>query len=253
MTEPEARSSLIPHSSSLMPPFAGFPSVSKGTAIPNAFYALVLPRLTSPGSLLAFLWAARVIQERRGDNRFASGDEIWAAPGARESFEHLAGGSAALESGLDECAAVGALLALRITGRDVRETLYLVNDPPSRRLAARARAGDVRLRPGTAVVNAAAPEQRPGIFRLYEEHIGTITPLIGERLIAAEDEYPADWIEDAFREAAELNARSWRYIERILQRWAEEGRGYETPGRDSPEDRRQRFLGGSLGHLIKYE
>jgi DnaD/phage-associated family protein len=234
-------------------PFEGFPSISKGTAIPNAFFSLVLPRLTSPAALLAFLWSARVIQQRRGDARFASSEEIWAAPGAAESFETLAGGRDGLESGLAECAALGALLALRVTGRDARETLYLVNDPASRRLAARARAGDVRLRPETVVVREEAPHQRPNIFRLYEEHIGTITPIIGERLLAAEEEYPPEWVEQAFHEAAELNARSWRYVERILQRWTEEGRGYETPRRDGPEDRRQRFLGGNFGHLIKYD
>jgi DnaD/phage-associated family protein len=235
------------------PPFDGFPSISKATAIPNAFFALVLPRLESPEALLAFLWMARVVQQRRGDGRFATADDVWATPGARESFENLGGGRTGLEAGLDACRNVGALIALRVTGRDVRETVFLVNDPPSRRLAARARAGEVRLRPGTAIVAEASPEQRPGIFRLYEEHIGTITPIVGEQLIAAEDEYPAEWIEEAFREAAELNARSWRYVERILQRWSEEGRGHETPGRDSPEDRRQRFLGGNFGHLIKYE
>lgn len=244
---------LKPRASSLIPPFDGFPSIFKATAIPNAFFALVLPRLDTPDALLAFLWTARVVQSRRGDSRFATADEIWATPGAAESFENIAGGRGGLESGLEACHAVGALIALRVSGRDARETLYLVNDPPSRRLAARARAGEVRLRPGTAVLSAGPAEQRPGIFRLYEEQIGTITPIVGEQLLAAEDEYPAEWIEEAFREAAELNARSWRYIERILQRWSEEGRGHETPGRDSPEDRRQRFLGGSLGHLIKYE
>lgn len=239
------------HSS--QPSFEGFPSVSKATAIPNAFFALVLPRLQSSDAVLAFLWAARVVQERRGDHRFASVDEIWASPGAAESFQNLAHGRDSLEAGLAECAAVGALISLRITGRDVRETVYLVNDPPSRRLVARARASEVQLRPATTIVPEESPNQRPNIFRLYEEQIGTITPIIGERLLAAEDEYPLEWIEDAFAEAAELNARSWRYIERILQRWTEEGRRNETPRRDSPEDRRQRFLGGSFGHLIQHD
>ena len=40
--------------------------------------------------------------------------------------------------------------------------------------------------------------------------------MVGERLLEAEETYPAEWIEDAFREAAELNVRNWRYIERIL-------------------------------------
>ncbi|WP_343388310.1 DnaD domain protein [Candidatus Amarobacter glycogenicus] len=70
--------------------------------------------------------------------------------------------------------------------------------------------------------------------------------MVGDRLVEAEDLYPAEWIEDAFREAAELNARNWRYIEKILGNWAEEGRPNETPGRDSLEDRKRRYLGGAL-------
>ncbi|MGE5596688.1 MAG: DnaD domain-containing protein, partial [Hyphomicrobiales bacterium] len=79
------------------------------------------------------------------------------------------------------------------------------------------------------------------------ENIGTITPLIGERLLAAAETYPPEWIEAAFREAAELNRRNWRYIERILQTWAQEGRIDEAPGRDSFEARKRRYLGGSFG------
>lgn len=233
------------------PPFDGFPGVSKGTAIPNAFFALVLPQLETTGALLAFLWTERVIQERRGDARFASADEVWAMPGARDSFERLSDGRRDLETGLRECVGLNALLELGVTASGNSETLYLINDPASRRLLARARAGEIRLRPSATITTAAAAE-RPGIFRLYEEHIGTITPIVGERLAAAQDTYPQEWIEDAFREAAELNARSWRYIERILQNWAEEGRAHEAPRADTPEDRRQRYLGGAFGHLIKY-
>ena len=66
--------------------------------------------------------------------------------------------------------------------------------------------------------------QRPNIFVLYEQNIGPLTPLLAEELMEAEDTYPAAWIEDAFREAVELNKRSWRYIQRILERWAAEGK-----------------------------
>ena len=39
---------------------------------------------------------------------------------------------------------------------------------------------------------------KPNIFRLYEENIGPLTPLIAEDLRAAEQEYPESWIEEAF-------------------------------------------------------
>lgn len=228
--------------------FAGFPGLTSATVIPNVFFNVVLPSLSAPGDLLAFLWASRLVQEQRGEARFVSATEIWAAPGAAVSFTSLGGGRAGLEDGLLACARVGALLALRLTGDDGEEDVYFINNPGSRRALTRARAGEVRLRPGTVAVPVPL-EQRPGIFRLYEEHVGTITPMVGERLLAAAEAYPSAWIEEAFREAAELNRRNWRYVERILQRWAQEGRSNETTGRASFEEQKRRFLGTALGTI----
>lgn len=229
-----------------MSDFEGFPGIGKATAIPNLFFSAVLPRLESPGALLAFLWVCRLAQDRRAEERCVSANEIWEQPAARASFETMAGGRAGLDEGLAGCIKLRALLALRLRGSGFKGSLYFPNDPVSRRTIARARAGEISLRPETAVAAIEAGEKRPGIFRLYEEHIGTITPMVGDRLVDAEDLYPAEWIEDAFREAAELNVRNWRYIEQILRNWAEEGRPNETPGRDSLEDRKRRYLGGAL-------
>jgi DnaD/phage-associated family protein len=228
--------------------FAGFPAIGKATAIPNALFVSVLPGMQSAGALLAFLWVSKLAQEQRAEARFVTEEQLWAQPGAMKSFAQIGGGRQGLSAGLAECVALGALIALPLTGKTGRQTLYFVNNPASRRAVIRARAGELRLIPETAVVRpeAALEEARPGIFRLYEEHIGTITPMVGDRLIDAEERYPADWIEDAFREAAELNKRSWRYVERILANWAEEGRSHETPERDSLEDRKQRYLGNTV-------
>ena len=70
---------------------------------------------------------------------------------------------------------------------------------------------------------AAHPSERPNIFQLYEENVGMLTPLVADELRAAEEEYPAGWVEAAIREAAAGNVRSWRYIEAILERWKREG------------------------------
>jgi len=53
-------------------PFGGFPGVARATAIPNLFFATVLPDMTAPGELLAFLWVARLVQEQKGTVRFVS-------------------------------------------------------------------------------------------------------------------------------------------------------------------------------------
>lgn len=231
--------------------FGGFPGLGRGTMLPNLFFATVLPDMRDPAELLAFLWVARITQERRGDERFTSEPEIWTFPGAGLSFERLAGGREGLQRGLAAGMVSRSLVGITVEGQHGEERLFFVNNPASRRTIARARGGQAELRPASVVINQRSPEERPNIFRLYEEQIGTLTPLVGDRLIEAEERYPADWIEDAFREAAELNVRSWRYIERILQRWSEEGRARETPGRDPLEDEKQRYLGG-FEHIVRY-
>jgi DnaD/phage-associated family protein len=64
---------------------------------------------------------------------------------------------------------------------------------------------------------------RPTVFRLYEQNIGPLTPLIAQQVIKATDLYPISWIEDAIGEAVAYNRRSWRYIARILENRAADG------------------------------
>jgi len=93
--------------------------------------------------------------------------------------------------------------------------------------------------------------QQSNIFALYEQNIGIITPMIAEELKEAEKLYPARWIEEAVKEAVMLNKRSWKYVARILERWASEGK-------DSGEDRQgvkkgspDKYIKGKYGHLVK--
>lgn len=232
--------------------FPGFPGIGKATAIPNLFYTAILPRLQHPGDLLAFLWVARLAQEQPAQPSGVTADQIWEHEAARISFQTLAAGRPSLEAGLQHCLQLGALIAVQAHTPTTSQTLYLLNTPASRRTIARARAGQLQLRPGASIAPLHAPRTPPGIFQLYEEHIGTITPLIAEKLVEAEATYPPDWIHDAFREAAERNVRNWRYIQRMLENWALEGRPHETPQRDPLEDTKRRYLGGKLGHIPRH-
>jgi DnaD/phage-associated family protein len=227
-------------------PFEGFPGIGKATAIPNTFFSAVLPAMREPGELLAFLWVARLAQEQQGEARFVIADQVWALPDAASTFEALAGGRESLDRGLEACVEAGALLALDLAGSGRQETVYFVNNPASRRAVARARGGDLELRPG-AIAYEPQPVRRPNIFHLYEEHVGTITPLVAERLLVAAEQYPQHLIESAFREAAERNVRNWKYIERMLQNWSEGNQHHEASGRDPVELRRRRFLGDGSG------
>ena len=89
------------------------------------------------------------------------------------------------------------------------------------------------------------------IFTLYEQNIGIITPIIAEELKEAEKLYPRQWIEEAFKEAATLNKRSWRYVARILERWASEGKDSGEYKRDTKKDGPDKYVKGKYGHLVK--
>jgi DnaD/phage-associated family protein len=95
---------------------------------------------------------------------------------------------------------------------------------------------------------------RPTIFKVYEENIGPLTPLIADQLIDAENEYSASWITEAIQIAVEYNKRSWAYCLAILERWYTQGKttspakAPKPAGRDeSYVDRRLRELGESRG------
>jgi DNA replication protein len=89
------------------------------------------------------------------------------------------------------------------------------------------------------------------IFALYEQNIGIITPMIAEELKEAERVYPPHWIEEAFKEAVTLNKRSWRYIARILERWASEGKDSGEHKRDIEKGGPDKYVKGKYGHLVK--
>ena len=88
------------------------------------------------------------------------------------------------------------------------------------------------------------PIERPGIYALYEQNIGLLSPLIADKLADALLRYPESWIADAIGEAVAYNRRSWRYVERILENWATEGRSDETHRRDHETDGTSRPKGG---------
>ena len=89
------------------------------------------------------------------------------------------------------------------------------------------------------------------VFTLYEQNIGMITPIIAEELKEAEKLYPPQWIEEAFKEAVTLNKRSWRYIARILERWASEGKDSGEYKRDIKKGGPDKYIKGRYGHLVK--
>lgn len=77
------------------------------------------------------------------------------------------------------------------------------------------------------------PSSSTGIFKVYQDNIGLLTPLIADSIVDAEKTYPLQWIIEAIKLSVENNKRSWRYCETILKRWQSEGKD-EGKGKAKP-------------------
>ena len=134
-----------------------------------------------------------------------------------------------MEEAIALCVQRGIFLA--VTTNNKTETAYLLNTEQNRKSIKSMTDADVESPLQLPPSSSSPRADSPNIFSIYEANIGMLTPMIADDLREAENLYPASWIEDAFREAVEQNKRSWRYIERILERWTQEGRGNGQPGR----------------------
>ena len=230
-------------------PFEGFPAGARAIAIPNLFFTALLPQIDDPAELVVTVYFFFAQARKKGQPRFRTPAE----PAADESLAAaLASAEGGLRRGLDAAVQRGTLLCLAVEQDGRGEELYFLNTPGGRRAVAAAKAGRLELGHVSPEV-AAGREPLPSVFALYEENIGTIGPVIADELKDAEEQYPREWIDAAFREAVSLNKRNWRYIAAILRRWEAEGPDYEKAGRDTEGDQgRRRSLAGRYRHLVRH-
>jgi DnaD/phage-associated family protein len=227
---------------------AGFPARARSTAIPDVFFTDVLPQLAGDAaSLGVILYAIHLLIRKRGSPRFIEEAELRAHAPAQAFLGD--GGAASI--GLARGVELGVLLSLDVE-RDGeagvgRRTLYFLNTPADRRGREAVRNGAVDV--GVAPLPDRTTARPAGIVALYESVVGAVSPLIADELAEAERLYPAEWLEAAFREAAAQNARSWRYVARILERWADEGPNYATAERDPAAG--ERYFAGKYGRVLK--
>lgn len=236
--------------------FPGFADSARTTPLPREFFSRLLNEITDLIELKVTLYLFWRVHQQQSYPRLVSRREILADRGFVGGLG-LAGEPAreALARGLRLATARGTFLQLRAKIGDRTEALFLVNTAGNRRAAERILAGELlpELRE-VREVDPTLPLDRPNIFRLYEQNVGILTPLIADQLRDAENTFPPVWVEEAFREAVAQNRRNWRYILKILERWASEGRSDGIARRDpaDPAEQPDSYWRGRYGHLIRH-
>jgi DNA replication protein len=206
-----------------MTDFKGFTDSETFTQVPDSFFRELLREIDDLTELKMTLYLLWRITHMESQFRCLCRSEIV------EDDSFMQGISAAeLDSGLEKAVRRGSLLRVE----SPEGGFYFLNSPRGRANAEAMKKGDWRA---SARSTSAPPMERPNIYKLYEQNIGPLTPLIADALKEAEAEYPPEWIEEALVEAVKRNKRNWKYVEAILRGWKEEGHGKEQNRQNAEE------------------
>jgi DnaD/phage-associated family protein len=214
------------------------------TPIPAQFFSELLPEIDHLGEMKVILYAFWFLDRLETPVRYLTQEDF-------ASEELLVQGldPGGLDDALDRAVQRGVLLRAQYSGGAPEQTLYFLNTPRGRAAVKTIQEGqwrpDLQEHPPVSL-----DEERPNIFRLYEENIGPLTPMIADMLREAEQAYRPEWIEEAIRIAVQNNVRRWKYVDAILRSWQEEGRDGANR-RDAEKDRR-RYIEGEFADFIEH-
>ncbi|MDH5201559.1 MAG: hypothetical protein OEW93_11770, partial [Candidatus Bathyarchaeota archaeon] len=128
--------------------FPGFPARAQATAIPNAFFARLLPEISDAAELGLTLYAFFLLHRKKGYPRFLTYAEL-AADATLASFLARARPDApageALRAAVDTSLKRGVLLRLRVDHDGREEELLFLNAPADRRALELVRTGRTDL------------------------------------------------------------------------------------------------------------
>ncbi|MBC8280048.1 MAG: DnaD domain protein [Chloroflexi bacterium] len=230
--------------------FDGFTGNTLYTPVPNPVFGPILEQIQDLAELKVTLRGLWLFHRKKGALRSVSLDEFLSdrslVKGLQSEGEETS--EERIRQGLRLAVTRGTFLTVQLPGTG---TAFLLNTEADRRAVARLDTGEPA---DTSAESGAVPLpelEKPNIFALYEDSIGSLSPLLAEELKEAEGRYPEAWLREAFTIAVAENKRSWRYVSGILRRWTAEGkesrggagRGENgKPGRHTEADNRQKYL-----------
>src|SRR5437660_7829470 len=226
--------------------FARFPSVKNPyVPVPVVFFTVLLPEIEDSAELKVTLHLFWLLAQKKGNPRCVSDRDLLDDQVLLRSLKRRGDPrppEERLRQGLEQALARGTLLQIHLRlmseGNDQAEIIewFFFNTARSRKVVNELQGSEMvpaRLLtveheqieqeseipvPAGAYTSNKGVEwprniqveiDRPNIFKLYEQNIGLLTPLVADHLRDAADLYPEEWIESAFREAVQHNIRKW--------------------------------------------
>lgn len=231
--------------------FNGFPDgKNKPLSLPGLFFSELLPLIDHLGEMKVTLYCFWAMHQQEDEFRYVRFSEVLADRIFMDGIK--ANGitaEAALRDSFERAVARGTLLHALLVIKNQSDDLYFINTEKGRKALEALEKGD--WLPGDQKRPIELIIERPNLFVLYEQNIGAITPLIADQLRDAEQEYPAEWLTEAIQIAVNNNARSLRYILRILEQWATKGKQRHGVAGRNPEKSRFAHLEEDYSDIIQ--
>ncbi len=236
-----------------MKKFEGFPARMEYTPLPNIFFSGLLPYIDDMAELKTTLHVLAKLYRKKGYPRYVSQQELLASESLISGL--MAEGESpeiALKNALEKAVGRGTLLSLAMEKDGTSENVCFLNTAANRQVVEKIQNGELEL---TGLISTGKkyvpPEELPDIFTLYEENIGILTPMVADELREAEKLYPKDWISDSIKEAVLYNKRNIKYILKILENWAAEGKSDGTYQRHPEKTDPDKYIKGKYGHMVR--
>ncbi|MDM8529554.1 DnaD domain protein [Anaerolineales bacterium HSG25] len=216
--------------------FNGFPNGElRFVGIPDLFFTQLLPQISDPIEIkitLHFLWL-----HARHQRHVISLSDLLSDETLVQSISFFGDDVAqTIEHGLLQSVTRGTLLYTQLEDDAGRHDLYFLNSVRGRQAQVKIESGEMGYVTKTNT-ELATPLKRANIFELYEDNIGLISPILADELKEAELLYPTEWIEEAFRIAAENNVRRWNYVRAVLEKMTKTGRTGDKPSQANQDDK----------------
>jgi DnaD/phage-associated family protein len=219
-----------------MKTFKGFTDSETFTQLPNTFFHQLINQIDDIAELKVTLFVMWHVDHMDGPFRALSKMDF--------DVKELGLPAEVITRGLEMAVKRGSLLMVQ---KDA-VVYFLLNSPRGRAAVQAIEKG--KWNPADGV--SAPLLERPNIFKLYEENIGPLTPLIADALKDAEETYPDEWIAETIELAVKNNKRYWKYCEAILKRWKDEGRHGKKDQQDSVQSS-ERYTKSEFAEYLESE
>jgi len=228
-------------------------SQDKYIGVPASFFGILLESINDILILKCAFRSIFILNTKKKSEAFITPLELEYDLVVRGALSESTEGSNSLFAvlALDKCVEIGLLKQFKMpvddgsNEVDSKRMIYFLTNDFSRMTQKKldhilniAKSKQIELERFTDSLGQELPSRFPkqkinSLFEIYEANIGLIYPLAAEKLQEIESEYPHGWIVEAFSLAVNYNRRNLAYIEAILRRWSDEGRGNQIDRGDS--------------------